>query len=304
MMLRCLEEFHLSLKNKKIFAIAPSGLINQEKFHKALNYLKENENDVIFSDQVYEQFRNMAGNDTSRLEALLEALSSDINLVWAIRGGYGALRLLSKIPKNIKIPPYKILIGYSDITAYQLILYKYYGLKGISSHMIQVDLPLADNEESKHFISLIENDISKLQIKDVSILNEQKTEGIILGGCLSIISKMLGTDFLPSFKNKILFLEDVNEEHYKIDGYLAHLKNAGVFEDLNGIIFGKFRMNTDNSHYDIDLSDLITEYFSDYNYPVIWDLAFGHIKNMIAMPIGYYCILENRQLIFKKNGQK
>ena len=292
----------MSIKNKRIYAIAPSGTINKEKFSRALTYLEKNDNTIEYSEQVFQTFRNMAGNDKVRLEALLEALCSHSDLVWAIRGGYGALRILAKIPKDLKIDTNTILIGYSDITAYQLLLYKYYNLKSISSHMIQVDLPLKVNKETDHFVSLIEENDTRLKLpKSVDILKMKETNGIILGGCLSIISKMIGTEYLPSLENKILFLEDVNEEHYKIDGYLAHLKNAGLLKDLNGIIFGKFRISNKSVHQDLDISDLISEFFDEYDYPIVNGLAFGHIENMIAMPIGYYCQIKERELIFSKN---
>lgn len=287
------------LTNKKICAIAPSGLINREKFKEVVSYLEKYDNHVSFSGQVYEKYRNMAGKDELRLKSLIEALESDSDYVWAIRGGFGALRILNEIPSNLKIKNKLLLIGYSDITAFQLYLYKLYGLKSISSHMLQVDLPFEKNDSTKHFISLLENKKTELILdRDVSYKNPAKTSGIILGGCLSIISRMLGTKHLPDFRDKILFLEDVNEELYKIDGYLAHLKNAGILNKLRGIIFGKFMLNNGDEIKEVDIKDLLEEYFSEYTYPIISNLSFGHIPNMIAMPIGYTCTMKKEKLVF------
>jgi muramoyltetrapeptide carboxypeptidase len=291
----------------RIQAIAPSGKINPQKFESGRNNLQHYVDCEIryHHDVVNGVFRGMAGEDTHRLNDLLHALtSSDIDIAWAIRGGFGATRLLPQIPTNLDIKS-KLLIGYSDITAYQWILYKYYQFQSISGHMIQVDFNDTDRKSDDYakLISLIQNDKSIFEMPDqVEFYNWKSINGPIIGGCLAVISKMMGTPYVPDLNNHILFLEDTDEPIYRIDGYFSHLFNCGVFDNISAVIFGQFSPpnGVDKVLYLNDLKTVFLEYEKMINKPIIWNFPIGHIPKIFPLPIGYTAYINRDQLEFRK----
>lgn len=291
--------------NKRVQAIAPSGKINKELFLSGKLFLEKYFTEIIFNDFIFSRFRNMAGKDQLRSEELIYAISNEENdIVWAIRGGFGSSRslpLLNEIKTDLSN---KLLIGYSDITAYQLFFYEKYKMKSISGAMIQVDFPT--DVTSKHFTwmySLIKNDYSEFTYpKNILFKNFIPLNGIILGGCLSIISKTLGTPYSVTFSNKILFLEDVSEPIYRLDGYFSHLKNAGVFYDIQGIILGQFTApeTSNTKNYKKELLELFDEYFFSENIPAIYNFPIGHILGTFPLPIGFNAEISKDKLVFRK----
>jgi muramoyltetrapeptide carboxypeptidase len=288
-------------------AIAPSGKINSEKFDLGRQHLTSLlDVEIQYSENVYEQFRGMAGLDSNRFDDLISCLTDDsIDILWAIRGGFGATRLLPNIPDNLSINS-KLLIGYSDITAYQWLLYKYYQMKSISGHMIQVDFPDMTDKQDQYdkLFSLIRNETSRFDMPEsVDVQHwENQIEGPIIGGCLAIISKLMGTPYVPNLDGHILFFEDIDEPIYRIDGYLSHLYNSGLFDHVAGIIFGQFTPpdDADKDKFAADLHDVLTEYREMIKKPVIQNFPIGHIKHIFPLPIGYQSTITRTHLEFRK----
>ena len=103
---------------------------------------------------------------------------------------------------------------------------------------------------------------------------------------LSLVCHLLGTPFSPDFKGSILFLEDVGEQPYKIDRYFAHLKQAGVFDKISGLILGEFLDCEDDDERSFTINDLIDQYFSKATFPVIKNFPYGHGDVKFSMPVG------------------
>ena len=116
--------------------------------------------------------------------------------------------------------------------------------------------------------------------------------GTLLGGCLSLVCHLLGTPFSPDFKGSILFLEDVGEQPYKIDRYFAHLKQAGVFDKISGLILGEFLDCEDDDERSFTINDLIDQYFSKATFPVIKNFPYGHGDVKFSMPVGMATTLD------------
>ncbi|RMD98417.1 MAG: hypothetical protein D6814_07620 [Calditrichaeota bacterium] len=112
-------------------------------------------------------------------------------------------------------------------------------------------------------------------------------QGYLLGGCLSLLSSILGTSFCPDFRGAVLFFEDVGEEPYRIDQYLAHLKNAGVLEHVVGIISGKFKdCEPKNDSPSLSLEETLKDYFIPLNKPTIQNFDYGHGDIKYTLPLG------------------
>lgn len=113
-----------------------------------------------------------------------------------------------------------------------------------------------------------------------------KTQGPLLGGCLSVISAMLGTDYCPDFKGAILVLEDIGEDFYKIDRYFAQLKLAGVLDQIAGVVLGNFDIKPDDHKPPRIWENLISEYIFPLSIPVLTNFPYGHIEQKYTLPLG------------------
>jgi muramoyltetrapeptide carboxypeptidase len=135
-----------------------------------------------------------------------------------------------------------------------------------------------------------------MSLTGLKVLNNGKTDGVLLGGCLSLITSQLGTPYMPSFKGSILFIEDVGESSYKIDRYLAQLKQADILNSISGAILGEFidcdPEQDDNKSFKV--LNILHEYFDPLDIPVVCDFPYGHGMKKVTMPIGVHTIMDTQ----------
>ncbi|TAL68080.1 MAG: LD-carboxypeptidase [Bacteroidetes bacterium] len=224
----------------------------------------------------------------------------EISGVFCLRGGYGSAQLLDKIDYDLIKKNPKVFIGYSDITAMHLAINKFSGL--ITFHG-PVLLSGFSNYTADYFskalfntnpIGKIVNPESKSGIRLVHptrTIKPGKATGKLIGGNLSIICSLMGTPYEIDTKDKILFIEDVGEEPYRIDRMLTQLRLAGKLNTAAGIIFGECNeCNSDGlnpSHiWDYSLGEVLDNIFKNLNIPVFYGLTFGHTSDQITLPVG------------------
>jgi len=237
----------------------------------------------------------LAGTDEERVEDIHQMFSDkNVKAIFSLRGGYGAFRMLDKIDyKLIKNNP-KIFVGFSEITALQMAFLSKTKLISFAGPMV---LPNFSSEVSSftedNFWKVITSSKIKSTVK-IEILNESsltnsvKVIGKVVGGNLAVLSAMIGTDYLPNFKNKILLLEEISEPPYKIDRMLNQLRLHNIFNEVKGIILGDFIdcIEQDKNKNTMELTDVLSDYFESLSIPVIKSFPFGHSKNIVTLPIG------------------
>jgi muramoyltetrapeptide carboxypeptidase len=282
------------IKNEgQIGVIAPAWIPITERLEHGCNYLKQKGYRVKLSPNITKKHGYFAGTDAQRLDDIHSMFRDpEIDAVFCARGGWGGLRLVDHIDYDLIAQNPKPFVGYSDITTLQLALWKKIGLTSFSGPMVAVEMgkgidPFTEN----HFWGLIQTKdryyTVNLNNTSTTIHNHGKASGVLLGGCLAMISTLLGTPFSPDYRGSILFIEDVGEKPYKIDRYLAHLKQAGIFEEINGLILGDFLdCVAEDDEESFTISELFDQYFSGSVYPVIKDFPYGHGDVKITMPIG------------------
>ncbi|MBN2663453.1 MAG: LD-carboxypeptidase [Bacteroidales bacterium] len=279
------------IQNKKVGLIAPSGIVRQAKIDKTL----QNIHSIglsSFDDEIQEKiFGHFAGTDNQRLNDVHRFWTNEqIDAIFCIRGGSGATRLLNNINyKIIKNNP-KIFVGFSDITALQSAFFVKTGL--VSFHGI-----VGASEFTEYVIEQIKSlmfqssDNYILPHKSFNTLKHGKTQGRIVGGNLSLLTSLIGTEYLYKFENNIVFIEEIAEPPYKIDRMLNHLLMATDLKKAAAIVFGKFNkcepQDFDMTLYDsFSIEQIIQRDFSFLQIPVVYDLNFGHIKDALIFPIG------------------
>jgi len=250
-------------------------------------------------------FSNKEGYLSSSIEARVDDIHSmfadnNVKAVFCIRGGYGSIQLLDKINYELIKKNPKIFVGYSDITALHLAINKF-------SNLITFHGPVAISSFSAYTIgyfkkALFDNKpagvISNPDTKNnfrlvhpVRTIVPGKAKGRITGGNLSLISATMGTPFEIETKGKILCIEDVGEEPYRIDRMLAQLHLSKKLEDASGIVFGEctecnYEGIKSSRVWDDSLGEVLDKYFGKLNKPVFYGLTFGHTSDQITLPFG------------------
>lgn len=273
-------------------ASAPDDL---SRIDKGINYLEKLGYKTILGKNSSKSYGYLAGSDDERVSDLHEMFANkDVKAIFCTRGGYGSPRLLNRIDyKLIRRNP-KIFVGYSDITTLQLAFYKKCGLVTFAGPMLAVDFYNNVSSFTEEFFwSLITSDKKMGKIKQPENRNIKKfiknsSEGIVLGGNLALMTSIMGTEYFPSFKEKILMLEEVGETPYRVDRLLNQLKLAGIFEQVNGILLGAFTdcEEADLSKKTLSLDQVLDDYLSNLKVNVTLNFQHGHIKDNITVPFG------------------
>lgn len=263
----------------------------------AVERLRASGYEVVLERPAWLPHGYLASDDVSRLAAFNAMLRRpDLHALLCVRGGYGALRLLPHLDYEAARKHPKLLIGYSDITALHLSLYKHAGLTGISGPVL-VEWTHEADETIRRFHQMAAGQVvaplENLSAEPLRTLRPGTAEGPLLGGNLAVLTRLLGTPYLPDLSGALLFLEDVGERVYRIDGMLAHLKLAGVLDAVAGVILGQFT-GTDEppGRRTLTLDQVWADYFGDVPYPVVTHLQYGHLDQRVSMPVGVRARLE------------
>jgi muramoyltetrapeptide carboxypeptidase len=240
----------------------------------------------------------LAGTDAERLAELNGFLRrNDVQALVCVRGGYGTLRLLPWLDYEAARRHPKLLIGYSDITALHLALYHKSGWVGLQGPMAAVEWPEPDPAWEALFWSMAQGQPANPLVgphgEALQPVRHGVAEGPLLGGTLTLLCRLLGTPYLPDLHGAILFLEEVGEEPYRIDGLLAQLRLAGVLERLGGLVLGGFTEATpQHTRPTLTLDEVLDDYTRDLHLPVARGLAFGHFPVKLTLPVGVHARLD------------
>lgn len=283
-------------KGDTIGLITPSGFINKEKLKKTIDTLQSFGLQAKYSDSVLEKDAYLAGTDQSRVNELHSMyLDNSTKAILCVRGGFGVTRILDKIDYSIIKKNPKPLIGYSDITALLSAVYKKTNIPGF--HGIVGASEFTEYTKNNFRTIFIENqeeikiEQSETYSKHKEVLFPGKAEGIMIGGNLSLLTSLLGTDYDLDWSGKIVYIEEINEAPYKIDRMLTQLKLAGKFSNVKALIFGIFhKCNTkdfnirDEDSYKV--KEIIYEKIQELRVPTAYGFSFGHIDDQAIFPFG------------------
>jgi muramoyltetrapeptide carboxypeptidase len=262
------------------------------RFHAGIGTLRRRGYEVEIGRTAYQRRGYLCGTDAARVDELNSYLRRpDVKMLIAARGGYGTLRLLPDVDYDAARANPKLIVGYSDITALHLALYRNAGLPGISGPMVAVEWHDPDPASETLFWDLAGGAAPDPLIgpggEELQAVREGTVEGVLLGGNLAMVVRLLGTPYLPALEGAILFIEDVGEEPYRIDAMLAQLRLAGVFDVLGGLILGGFtEWESDDDSPTLSLERIFEDYLSEATFPVAKGLTYGHFPVKNSIPVG------------------
>jgi len=286
----------------RIGVVAPSGYAaDPAAFARGLAHLRSLGHTVQdFSASGTRELR-FAGTDEQRI-AQLHAAARDpsIEIVIALRGGYGLSRLLPaidlKLLSDSVINGGKRWVGHSDFTVVQLALLSS-GAGTYAGPMICDDFSREDLSDftQQHFWQCMSQASVRVQLP-VHGNPRVQTDGTLWGGNLTMLCSLLGTPWMPAIKNGILFIEDVNEHPYRVERMLLQLAQAGVLDRQRAIVLGDFSgyklTDYDNGY---DFTQMLSYMRERLSIPILQGLPFGHMKDKVTLPVGAHCVLDSSE---------
>ena len=272
--------------------VAPASNIKREHLDAGCEALTRLGYRTTFSEGIFERDLYFAGSLDRRVRELEHMFErDDVHAIICARGGYGANYLLPALDLGkVKAHP-KIFIGYSDLTALLTHFADAAGLITFHGPMVTKDWARADGVDIASWQSALGAirpwELIFSRDSGVRGLVEGEAQGILYGGCLSILTASLGTPYEIQTDGTILFLEDIAAKPYQIDRMLMQLKLAGKFQGVRGIIFGEMLDCRQTANQDYTLEEVVLRVVGELGIPVIYGLRSGHVTSgNITLPIG------------------
>ncbi|MCB7481149.1 S66 peptidase family protein [Christiangramia sediminis] len=298
------------LAGETIAIVSPAGAIFEtEPYQIAQESFKAMGLEVKFGKFTHSRYGHLAGTDEERAEELNEMFRDpNIKAIIALRGGSGSARILDKLDyKAIKNNP-KIFVGYSDITALHLAIFKktglvtFHGPVAVSSWnsfsyeyfkklLFDAEAITYSNPDSKG------NALTQTSNR-IRTINKGKSKGQLLGGNLSVLTSIMGTPYFPKdWQGKILYLEDIGEKIYAVDRMMSQLELGGVLKQISGFVFGKCNGCDPggNGYGSLTMEEVIDHYIKPLNIPAYSGAMIGHIDDNVTIPNGIEAEIDANQ---------
>lgn len=272
-------------KGDTILIIATARARNKAALQPAIDILKLWGLNVELGKNLFKVYHQFAGTDKERTEDLQRAINhKTAKAVLIAGGGYGTLRIIDSIKFNplLKFP--KWFVGYSDTTVIQSRL----ASMGIASIHGTMAFQFAKNEEATLSVKkLLFGEKVNYNIEKHTLNRTGKAQGEVIGGNLSLIYALSGSADDLNTKNKILFIEDLDEQLYHIDRMMLQLKRSGKLKHLKALIVGGMTEMKDNTiPYGKTAEEIIFDAVKEYNYPLCFNFPAGHIEKNMALYFG------------------
>ena len=285
-----------------IAIVAPAGILKdrEDTIQKAKELAENWGLIVVLGSNLFNQNNHFSGTDNERFQDFQEALDNkNIKAIWSARGGYGSVRILDKLNFTKFIAHPKWIIGYSDITAFHnhihnLGIETMHGMMATSLEEIPEEiLETKASFKKALFGEELKYSIPSSEDNRNAILNSGEIlKGQLIGGNLSILTSMLGSNSQLSTAGKILFIEEIGEYKYSIDRMLQSLKRAGYFTKVKAVIVGNMSSIKKNStQWGSTIEQLILDVIPE-NIPVLFDFPAGHEADNRALIFGRNVALE------------
>jgi muramoyltetrapeptide carboxypeptidase len=271
--------------------VAPASAVDPSLTQQAIALVTQQGYIPVLGKAIYDQYGYLAGSDDARYNDLTQMFADpDIKAIFCLRGGYGTLRIASRLDYRLICHHPKWLIGYSDITTLLLAVYQQTTMLSIHGPML-AELPQSNNtswwQTLWTMLAHPTRCITYPSTKKAHCLFPGRANGPIIGGNLSLVTASLGTPFEIDTEGKILFLEEVGEHPYRIDRMLTQLRLAGKLQSANGIIFGHVTAcDPPKNKPSIPLLEMLAEQMQLVGKPAYIGFPAGHSLPNVPILIG------------------
>lgn len=274
-------------KGDKIALVAPAYKSPKNFLPKLIKWAQIHDFFIVLDYLDLDKSQLFSATDQKRTQSFQAALDDEeIQAIWCVRGGYGCVRIIdqldfSKFQKNPKW-----IIGYSDISVFHSHLWTNYKIPSIHGMMVK-EFSYSSPDSLNSLKNALTGKNISYQISSNKDNKEGKTSGILVGGNLSVLYSLCGSNSSLNTSDKILFIEDVGEYLYHIDRMMINLNRNEFFSNLKGLIIGSMISLKDTPEpFGKSANQIILEVVSQYNFPVVFNFPAGHLKNNLALIFG------------------
>lgn len=279
---------HALYRGARVRVVAPSGTFDRDRFEAGVARLSKHY-DVAFDERIFARAGYLAGDDDRRAAELLEALDDPFcQAIVCVRGGYGAMRLLPRVPLSAIAKRPRLLVGFSDVTALH-VAWQRARVTSVHGAMV-ASLGELDEPSFTRWRRCLEGATPE-PIAGLRTIVGGRARGVLVGGNLSIVHALEGTPFSAHAIGRILFLEDTGEAPYRVDRMLTTLRLSGFFDGVRGIALGAFTHANPGPH-GVSVEEVLRERLSDLGVPVVSGVPAGHVDDNLELPFGVEVILD------------
>jgi muramoyltetrapeptide carboxypeptidase len=274
----------------RVAVVAPASNAKPERVELGLAALRKRGFDAILAAHALgKEPPFFAGTVTERLDDLHQAFADpEVRAIFCTRGGYGSNYLLEDLDLDVVRANPKPLFAYSDLTTIQTWLLDELGLVSFHGPMVAADFYREGGVHEASFAAALNGGLAEAGSSEgLRILKPGRAQGVVYGGCLSILTFALGTRFAPQTEGKLLFIEDVAAKPYQIDRMLRQMLLAGKFDGVTGLIFGEM-LECVSQGTSADLLDqVILRVFDWFEGPIAIGVRSGHVsRGNVTLPLG------------------
>ncbi len=278
-----------------IGVVAPGGATEAAAVNAGVKILEQAGYRVRVGESVFKRAGFLAGSDADRVADLVGMFADpEVCAIVAARGGYGCGRLLPLFEASVAREHPKIFVGYSDLTFLMIYLLQKAELVTFHGPMV-IEFALHDAGAAA-LLALLRGDRASWNLVARTIVQPGTAEGMVVGGCLSVMVATLGTPYEIATAGRLLFLEDVNEKPYRVDRMLTQLRQAGKLDRVAGVIFGEMTGCVSGPLEVVTVVDVIQDAFKNAPYPVVVGLPTGHGAGRATLPLGVRARLAGERL--------
>ena len=274
--------------------VAPAGPVPLAELETGIAALETRGYVVARGRHLKDRRAYLAGSDADRAADLNAAIRDrTVRLVWCARGGYGTPRLLDRVDVEALRRDPKPLLGYSDETALQEIWRRAGAPILYGPHVVE----LGDRRayDARSLWGALAGAPVEVPIAAGRVVRGGRAKGPLVGGCLSLLVGLVGTPYEPEVDGAILFWEDVNEQPFRIDRMLTHLRNAGWMRRIAGMVVGRLHGCVANDpRLDRPIAAILADRLEGTRFPVAYGLPAGHTPGKWTLPLGGPTLLDTR----------
>jgi muramoyltetrapeptide carboxypeptidase len=279
-----------------VAVVATSGAVRPKRLKRGLSSLRRMGLRVLESPHLYDRWGYLAGRDQDRAAALQEMFCrEDVKGIFCARGGYGAGRILPYLDMKLIRRHPKVFLGSSDVTILHLALTQHAEMVTFHGPMVEPDLNRHNNPLTRRSMRalILDGRAFEGKIPGRFLARPTRIEGELTGGNLTLVTSSLGTPFAIETRGKVLFLEEVSEEPYRIDRMLTHLKLAGKLEGVRGIVFGEMvRCRARVALRGFSVAGVLARFAREEDIPCFATFPSGHGRENVVLPMGGRIMLE------------
>lgn len=270
----------------RIAIAAPARKVSPEDMEFTFRWLHDNGFESVFDDRLYAVDNIAAGSDALRASIIQEYMDrDDIDAIWMARGGYGSIRIIDKLDFTRFVQHPKPIVGFSDVTVFHGKLSRL-GIPSIHASMPHI-LANKTPEALQSLIDALTGKPLHYEWPAYPLNRFGTAKGVIVGGNLSVLCGMLGSNSFPETNDKIFFIEEVDEYIYHVERMMYALKRAGKLDHIKALVIGGLTEIHDNPDpFGKSVEQAIFDVVKDYDYPVVFGFPAGHQPDNRAIVFG------------------